>query len=208
MAPNLILVPSKTELARLRKRIGSLPASWRIETCGWGILASAVQSTEHIHRHRPHQVILAGIAGTFSETAFPVGSAVAFDSVRIDGLGASWASEFQTAEQLGWGAETLCVPGLFKLKLLSDRTGVEGLELLTVCSASGDENHARWRVARFPNVVAEDMEGYAVAASCHRANVPVSIVRGISNVAGVRDQSRWQIDRSDSSCRRDLIATH
>ena len=41
---------------------------------------------------------------------------------------------------------------------------------------------------------AEDMEGFAVATACRLANVPLSIIRGISNVAGDRDHRRWEID--------------
>jgi futalosine hydrolase len=41
--------------------------------------------------------------------------------------------------------------------------------------------------------VAEDMEGFAVAMACRLRGVPLDIVRGISNTAGDRDASRWQV---------------
>jgi futalosine hydrolase len=40
------------------------------------------------------------------------------------------------------------------------------------------------------------MEGFAVAAACRLRGVPVAIVRGISNVAGDREPSRWRIDEA------------
>ena len=49
------------------------------------------------------------------------------------------------------------------------------------------------RRARFRDALAEDMEGFAVAFACALAGVPVSIVRGISNVVGDRDPAHWRI---------------
>ncbi|MCA9038471.1 MAG: hypothetical protein KDA91_25270, partial [Planctomycetaceae bacterium] len=64
----------------------------------------------------------------------------------------------------------------------------------------------------YPEAVAEDMEGYAVAMACYAANVTVSIVRGISNQAGNRDQSHWKtkealvsVAQALSSCLRPPI---
>ena len=37
------------------------------------------------------------------------------------------------------------------------------------------------------------MEGFAVALACRLRGVPFDIVRGISNVAGDRDKSHWQV---------------
>ena len=36
------------------------------------------------------------------------------------------------------------------------------------------------------------MEGYAVALACRLENVPLVIVRGISNVVGDRQSKNWQ----------------
>jgi futalosine hydrolase len=37
------------------------------------------------------------------------------------------------------------------------------------------------------------MEAFAVAAACQLQNVPLRVVRGISNIAGDRDHSKWKI---------------
>lgn len=44
-----------------------------------------------------------------------------------------------------------------------------------------------------PAAAAEDMEGFAVAMACRLRGVPLDIVRGISNAAGDRDRSHWQV---------------
>jgi len=38
------------------------------------------------------------------------------------------------------------------------------------------------------------MEGWAVACACTLADVPLVIVRGISNVVGARDRNNWDLD--------------
>jgi futalosine hydrolase len=37
------------------------------------------------------------------------------------------------------------------------------------------------------------MEGFAVAFACRLRGVPLDVIRGISNTAGDRDTSRWQV---------------
>jgi futalosine hydrolase len=70
--------------------------------------------------------------------------------------------------------------------------------LLSACAASADEADVRSRLRLHPDAAAEDMEGFAVAAACRLAGVPLDIVRGISNTAGDRDTSGWQIE---AACR-------
>ncbi|MFM8578800.1 MAG: hypothetical protein ACKOCN_08370, partial [Planctomycetaceae bacterium] len=48
----------------------------------------------------------------------------------------------------------------------------------------------------FPGAVAEDMEGFGVAMACRLVGVPLTIVRGISNIAGDRDTRQWRIRES------------
>ncbi|NDC63000.1 MAG: hypothetical protein EBZ59_03230 [Planctomycetia bacterium] len=65
--------------------------------------------------------------------------------------------------------------------------------LLTVCAAAAAAEDVRLRKRAFPDAMAEDMEGFAVALACRLRGVPVGIVRGISNTAGDRDTARWQV---------------
>jgi futalosine hydrolase len=45
------------------------------------------------------------------------------------------------------------------------------------------------------------MEGFAVALAAQRFGVRLTIVRGISNVAGDRDQSRWRLGEALTAAR-------
>jgi futalosine hydrolase len=46
---------------------------------------------------------------------------------------------------------------------------------------------------RFPDAVAEGMEGAGVAAAAARRGVPFGEIRAISNRVGPRDRDAWQI---------------
>ena len=66
--------------------------------------------------------------------------------------------------------------------------------LLTVLSASGDLAHANDRQAQHPEAIAEDMESFGVAIACACTRTPLSVIRGISNVAGDRNHVGWRVD--------------
>ncbi len=72
--------------------------------------------------------------------------------------------------------------------------GSTGAKLLTVGIASGSEATAAGRRARFPGVLVEDMEGFAVALACRQFGVGCRIWRGISNAVGDRRVGGWRID--------------
>jgi nucleoside phosphorylase len=68
--------------------------------------------------------------------------------------------------------------------------------LVTVAAASANFDQADQRRERYPNASAEDMEGFSVAAACHLANTPLTIIRGISNLAGERTKSQWRVEEA------------
>lgn len=162
--------------------------------CGWGVLDSAVTTSDLIERHQPDRVILIGIAGTYRPENFPVGSATELDCVRRDGIGVGQHFGFQSADELGWES-----PFGSELALDSSNATPDDVPrrvLLTVCSASASVDEAKWRQQRFPDAIAEDMEGFAVAMCCRHRRIPVQIIRGFSNVAGERNHSSWRIEQA------------
>jgi len=175
-------------LRRILAKIGDpMNASASIEVCGFGLIAAAIGTMRLVEAYRPTRLVLIGIAGTFDETEFPIGSARRFGRVLIDGVGVGEGDAFQSAGQLGWGGdEGIELPG-------------DGL-LLSVTSASSDAAMADRRRRRFSGLVgqggaiAEEMEGYAVAAACKTAGIRCEVVRGASNRVGDRDHANWKID--------------
>ena len=118
------------------------------------------------------------------------------------GVGVGVGEKYQSASELGWPMyedQNVTIRDQITLDGSGDRC------LLTVCAASANRNEASSRQERFPTAVAEDMEGFAVAVSCTLAEVPLKIVRGISNEVGDRDHSQWQIETALESAAKMVV---
>ncbi len=195
-APRLVLVPTAVELRHLEDRGGLGPGRALVEVCGFGPVAAAARAAELVARLRPRRVLLVGIAGSFDADRHPVGSALTFARVALDGVGAGEGEELLGPARLGlaqWSSPAEASrPSIVEELAVRPRDGDTGL-LLTVCAASVSEEMAAVRRRRHPEAVAEDMEGFAVALSCALAEVPLTIVRGISNVVGDREPKTWRI---------------
>ena len=77
---------------------------------------------------------------------------------------------------------------------LADRTGGHLGTIVTVSTVTGTAATADRLVERYPDAVAEAMEGAGVAAAAARHGVPVAEVRAISNLVGPRGD--WQLARA------------
>jgi len=204
MTRTLILIPTESERDVLGPLLESaLQADDRWELCGFGLVAAAALTAQIIADQRPARVIVVGIAGTFCDE-LSVGTATTFDEVVCYGIGAGSGAEHQSAGDMGWNhiggrVSDTNIGGM----VITDTVSLQGChssgamerscQLLSVTAASGDSNDAAIRHGRFPDAVAEDMEGFAVAMACRLAAVPVTIVRGISNHVGDRNVANWQI---------------
>jgi len=166
----LILVPTSLEA-------GLLGLGDDAVVCGFGLVEAAVGASRAFADRTPDEAVLVGAAGTYRPDAVPVGSAVVASAVRCEGIGVGE----QSAAELGWT----------ELDVL-DLDG-DGGQILSVAAASEDEARAAARAGRHPKAIAEEMEGFAVALAARRFGVRLTVVRGISNVAGDRDQSRWRL---------------
>ena len=148
-----------------------------VELCGFGLAAAGVHAAVAIARHRPQRVVLAGLAGTYDTSQAPLGSAIRAGRVRCVGIGAGGLS----AAQLGFAQSD-------DVKLAE-----EGPLALSVARASDSPAEAAKRAAAHPGALVEEMEGYAVALAAMEAGVPCLMARGISNRAGERDRTLWQV---------------
>jgi futalosine hydrolase len=75
---------------------------------------------------------------------------------------------------------------------LGARTGT----VLTVSTVTGTAATAAALRARYPDAVAEAMEGYGVATAAALLGVPFAEVRAISNPVGPRDRPSWRIPKA------------
>jgi futalosine hydrolase len=175
-----VLVPTRAEA-------DELALDWpAVELCGFGLAAAGVHAAGAIALHRPQQVVLAGLAGSYDTGRAPLGSAVRAGAVRCVGIGAGGLS----AAQLGFAQSDDVT--------LADH----GPLALSVATASDSPTEAAERAAAHPGALIEEMEGYAVALAAMQAGVPCVMARGISNRAGERDRERWQVGPALAAVRK------
>lgn len=211
-ATTLVLCPTDLE-RRLIEEEGALTRpSVSFELCGFGPIVAAARTADRIAELRPSRVVLVGIAGTYDAALAPPGSAQEFDEVAVDGVGVGEGVSFLSPAGVGfpqWAGDVPSrnTPIVDTLPLASSRaTDGPPRLLLTACAASADAAHATRRRRRFPLAMAEDMEGFGVAAACALANVPLRIVRGISNVVGDRNVATWCMSAALHAARAQLVA--
>jgi futalosine hydrolase len=210
MTELLILVPTPTEHQILEPLLQPhiLQVGVTLHLCGFGPVSAAARTSQLIAQHAPARIILVGIAGRIGQS-LSVGSATTFDEVACFGIGAGSGDDFQSASDLGWNYWDSGVAGPGPRSILGDvlpllnapieevdGEPVERRQLLTCCSASGCPEDVVLKTRHFPNAVAEDMEAFGVAMGASLMNVPVQVVRGISNDAGDRRLSHWRIKES------------
>jgi futalosine hydrolase len=127
-------------------------------------------------------VVSAGIGGGLVGRTHIGDVVVATRSVAAD-LGAHGPDGFIPLDELGFGATSLPATDL-------PVPGTRGA-VLTVSTVTGARADAL--AARYPDAVAEGMEGFGVAHAALLAGVPFAEVRAISNFVGPRDRSAWRI---------------
>lgn len=203
-SPTLLLFPTELEQRRFADT-GGLPVGHALPfVCGFGPVAAAARTAELLGTLHPRRVVLLGIAGAYDTERHPVGSALVFSRVAVDGIGVGEGERFQGPPTLGFPQW----PGSADTRRIGDEVRVQapphrddGL-LLTTCAASDTPELAALRRARFPDAVAEDMEGFAVALACELRGTPCTIVRGISNRVGDRTPENWRIPAALLAARR------
>lgn len=206
----LVLVPTEFELAKIMMH---WPTALEqdcivIEVCGFGPIAAAARTAQLIARMDPENVLLIGIAGSYTDQV-PVGSATQFGQVGCYGVGLGQGENFEPATHLGWEQFSIAH------KKIGDRIELAGnyndLTLLTCAAASRTPSDVRCRTSLIPDAVAEDMEGFGMAMACELSDLTQRfIIRGISNRAGERNKKNWRIDeaiRSACQMAHQLIAT-
>ena len=169
------------------------------------MVVSAIRTAHLIARHSPKQVLLLGVAGAL-DLSVPIAEAVEFDETICFGIGAGTADEFISANEMGW-RQWPSEPVISDSIRLCVDSAIANFPLLTCCSASADEHDVQYRLKKHPNAVAEDMEGFSVAAACRFAGTPLRIVRGISNRAGDRNKVNWRVRDAMESVEKTIVRT-
>jgi futalosine hydrolase len=225
MRPFLVLVPTELERAILAPLLATADGAARIdriELCGFGAVVAAARTAQLLTARPPARVVLVGIAGRLDQR-LAIATAHRFAEVACHGIGAGCGPHFVPAGSLGWPhwpgdaapddparAGSTPIGDVIPCAAGSRAVPAAG-QLLSVCAAAAGPDDVAVRRRMFPSALAEDMEGFAVAAACRLCGVPVDIVRGISNTAGDRDHAGWQVAaalRSAADLTASLLADH
>ena len=203
----LVLVTTELELVHLRQSAefsSLLQHECQLGICGFGPIVAAARTSQLIADKRPSRILLVGIAGNYNDN-HAIGSACSFDRVSCFGIGIGSGDQYQSATAAGWPQWSADDPDeTIKDSISLPNSATKGTLLTCTTSSSGQEDVAR-RLAEFPNAVAEDMEGFSVAAACRLAGLPLTIVRGISNRAGDRNKSNWKIEQALGSAAEQVV---
>ena len=157
---------------------------------GVGPAASAAATSAALARDRFDLVLSAGIGGGFGPLVpgdIAVAATIAFADLGADSPHGFLALDL--AEDRYEVEAALAV-------LLADRTGGHLGTILTVATVTGTAAGADALLARYPDAVAEGMEGAGVAAAARLHGVAFGEVRAISNAVGPRDRAAWQIPQA------------
>lgn len=157
---------------------------------GVGPAAAAAAASSALAR-TPYQLALcAGIGGGF--TPLRIGDIAVASSVAFADLGAEDGDAFIPLSELGFGTAHYDVEPRLSVELTDVANGHLGT-ILTVATVTGADATAAAHRARFPDAVAEGMEGAGVAAAAFLHGVPFAELRAISNTVGRRDRASWDI---------------
>ncbi len=160
-----------------------------------------------------------GIAGAYVGAFLPVGMAVAAEReididagiLTMDEDGVLHTTSLSTVP-LSRGSSGDKESGVFEVfptdpawtRRLGDATRTSPQVFATSDAISGDLDVAARRFAT-TNAGVESMEGVGAAIACHHLGIPFAELRGISNIAGIRDKSQWQVDVALKAMSRALL---
>ncbi|MDG5786197.1 futalosine hydrolase [Evansella sp. AB-P1] len=167
-----------------------------VKLAGVGPTAAAANTSVALAEGNYDLVISAGIGGGFPER-IDVGCIAVADEMIAADLGAESSDGFIPIEELGFGSSRIAVPSSLSTKITeSIRTSdlpVTSGQIVTLSTVTGTVETAAALTNRYPNVVAEAMEGFGVATAAQIHSIPVMEIRAISNNVGPRDRNGWKI---------------
>jgi len=161
-------------------------------------------------------VILCGVGGAYPDSGLETGD-IAIASKEIYGDEGVFAS-LKGMREIGFPLlrkgrkeyfnEFTLDRCLIKKAMLSGQSlrhmNIHKGPFITLSSVSGSYKRAIELKRRF-NAICENMEGAAIAHVCAIYKTPMLEIRGISNMAGIRDKKRWDIKEASKNCQRVIL---
>ncbi len=139
-----------------------------------------------------HGIVSVGIAGGFPDRIDLGGTVIADRAVYAD-LGAQGPDGFLSIDELGFGSAVNAADEGLTGFLRDALPGALVGSVLTVSTVTGTAARAEELRERWPDAIAETMEGAGVAAAARLCGVAYAELRTISNPVGPRDRAAWRI---------------
>lgn len=199
----------------LEGRLGSL----KIVVCagGAGKINAAAATAVLIEKHHPRLVISTGSAGAYIGSGLSIGNlAVASEELLADegvmlkdgwkDLSCMGLPALDNGGRQHFNSMALSRHASEKAMQLADYHGVFLMRgrFATVSTCSGTVQRGAELVGRW-NVIAENMEGAAVAQVCLRYGIDCLEIRGISNLVEERDMKKWDLPRAVGAAQRFVL---
>jgi futalosine hydrolase len=167
---------------------------------GIGPAASAAAASAALGRTEYDLALSTGIGGGFAPIG--IGDIAVASTIAFADLGVESSDGF-----LPLTSAIAVYPVEPKLAVeLADRTGGRLGTIVTVATVTGTAETADDLMARYPDAVAEAMEGAGVAAAARVHGVAFGEIRAISNPVGPRDRDGWRIPEALDALGRALAA--
>ncbi len=222
----LIVAAVENELQLLKSELNARPLTetgahpyevghaGRTDVClseiGVGLASAALALGALAATISPSEIIMVGSAGALPGSGLKAGQLAVASSEVL--------SEFGVCSEAGVGcAEALGIPGLSQEVSLDEEIAGHLAEaalsaapvrvgrFLTVVGVSADLSVAETRANRFSALV-ESMEGFALALAGERFRIKVGQVRGVSNLAGIRDKTTWDLDLANQRAQAAVLS--
>lgn len=154
--------------------------------CGIGKVAAAVSTTAIINHFTPDYVINTGSAGGFS-THLNIGDIVIGTELRHHDVDLTYFG-YELGQNSGMPAAYHSDPCLIDCATQAIQT-LDGIQVENglICTGDsfvGSDEAAQVIRSNFPKVCAVEMEGVAIAQTCHLLSTPFLVIRSLSDIAG------------------------
>ena len=173
------------------RRVGLVPL-------GVGVVSAAMTLGALLHLLEGSEVIMVGTAGAMPGSGLQKGDLAVATRESLAEMGVSIGHGIGDAELLGMAEprQTLPLDPELTGRIHAAAETVAATSsgpFVTVAGSSGTPELAAFRAGRF-SALAENMEGYALAAAAEPGGFRAAQVRGICNMAGDRDRSGWTFE--------------
>jgi futalosine hydrolase len=195
----VITAATEMELAHLKSGSGEYKAlNIGYFSTGIGALSTSVQLNQIIVSHNPELIIQTGLAGSFT-TSYLIGNAVVVKNEIVAEMGVFEKDGYKDIFDLGLQKKDVFpyINGQLvnENQTLLECTLLEQVSAITVNEISTSSEKINLYSTRY-NAGIETMEGAALHHVCIMNKIPFLQIRGISNIVGERDKSKWQIEKA------------